>query len=209
MVCWSAASGITWELVGNTESRHPGGGGHCNSQGIPGRGGGKQLPRDHCNSQGTPGCHSNTQGSPGGHSDTQGTPGATASPLPCSLPFSVRDALRVPCFFLPLGWQCLRRVCSSDSHKIGAALLEALLPFSPTHNPVSSVLEILRWEAGSFHEDLTDRWARNDVFQIRMLLVQAGKKEKTVPGSMRFRDHWTETVHQASFLQDCSEPLLL
>ena len=104
--------------------------------------GSQQLSRDHCNSQGTL----------GGHSDTQGTPGATASPLSCSLPFSVRDVLRVPCFFLPLGRQCLLRVCSSDSHKIGATLLEALLPFSPTHNPVASVLGILRWDAGSFHE---------------------------------------------------------
>ena len=25
---------------------------------------------------------------------------------------------------------------------------------------------------------------------------------------MRFRLHWSETVQQASFLQDCSEPLL-
>ena len=39
--------------------------------------------------------------------------------------------------------------------------------------------------------------------------MQAGKKKKTAPGGTRFRDHWTETVHQASFLQDCSEPLLL
>ena len=137
------------------------------------------------------------------------TPRGPPTASPSFLPFGIRDALRVPCFFLPLGRQCLCRVRSSDSHKIGATLLEALLPFSPTHNPVSSVLGILKWDAGSFHEALTDRWARNDVFQIRILLLQAGKKEKTAPGGMRFRDHWTETVYQASFLQDCSEPSLL
>lgn len=150
----------------------------------------------------TPGGPQQYQGDPRGHCDTQGTPGPQHLALPCSLPFGVRDALRVPCFFLPLGWQCLLRVCSSDSHKMGATLLETLLPFSPTHNPGASVLGILGWNAGSFHEDLMDRWARNDVFQIRILLLQAGeKKEKhTAPGGMRFRDHWTETAHQASFL---------
>lgn len=153
--------------------------------------------------EGPQGGHSNTQGTPGGHCDTQGTPGPQHLALPCSLPFGVRDALRVPCFFLPLGWQCLLRVCSSDSHKTGATLLETLLPFSPTHNPGASVLGILRWDAGSFHEDLMDRWLAMMFSKSGFYYCRQGRKKKekhTAPGGMRFRDHWTETAHQASFL---------
>lgn len=101
---------------------------------------------------------------------------------------------------------CLVSTPVSNYQETEATLLGAFLPFSSTNSPKpASVLVILISDSGSFHEDLTVRWAWSDVFQIRILLVQP---EKTAPGGMRFRLHRSEMVQQASFLQDCSEPLL-